>query len=225
MSVSIGGMAERFDAARFATSQEQERWFENVTRTVVVDFDGVLHPYSGGWVGYIPADELPSPGAKEFLEQLNEAGFAVVVVSSRCDHDDGIKGIREWLNRYGLRALVSDVTSTKVPAVAYVDDRAVAYTGSFSESLAGVLALAGASPAHGPAVTDSTDTELWCIAARSDNRSPSPQFQGTRPSHRGMPKDTVVGFADGTKLITVYDSSATGAQERWSEMALAELAK
>ncbi len=56
-----------FDPARFATMEEQEGWFKNLARTIAVDYDGVLHPYTAGWVGSVPADEEPMPGAPEFL--------------------------------------------------------------------------------------------------------------------------------------------------------------
>jgi hypothetical protein len=48
------------------------------------------------------------------------------VSSCRADHPEGLAGIWNWLAKYGLRQLVDDVTHLKPPAVAYVDDRAVA---------------------------------------------------------------------------------------------------
>lgn len=137
-----------FDPVAFETMADQERWFANLARTVAVDFDGVLHPYSRGWVGSVPDDEPPMPGATAFLIRLKNAGYRVVVFSTRCDHDEGLAGTREWLERQGLDEFVDDVTCKKPAAVAYVDDRAVPFTGSWESVEEGIARLA-AGRAHG----------------------------------------------------------------------------
>lgn len=106
-----------------------ERWFTILAKTIAVDFDGTLHPYSAGWCGSKPADEEPIEGAQEFLSDLHGAGYRVVVFSTRADHDEGRTGIIEWLAKHGLDAFVSDVSHLKVAAIAYVDDRAVPFAG------------------------------------------------------------------------------------------------
>lgn len=95
-------------------------------RTVVVDFDGVLHSYASGWTGVRPQDP-PEPGALEFVEWLIENGAHVVIMSTRANRRRGMRAIRHWLRDHGFPALT--VTHRKVNAVAYVDDRAVPYAG------------------------------------------------------------------------------------------------
>ena len=91
---------------------------------VVVDFDGVLHSYKSGWTGPDPADD-PEPGALEFVRWLQDRDFDITVVSARAGHPEGQAAIEAWFRRHGFPEL--EVTDRKVPAVAYIDDRAVHY--------------------------------------------------------------------------------------------------
>ncbi|REJ38272.1 MAG: hypothetical protein DIU84_00800 [Bacillota bacterium] len=97
-------------------------------RTVCVDWNGVLDTYAGfrGEEHFDP----PRPGAGRFLERLKAMGFCVVVLSTRRPDQ-----VWDWLRRHGLDAHVDDVTDRKVPAVAYVDDRAIPFRGDYDEVL------------------------------------------------------------------------------------------
>jgi hypothetical protein len=108
-------------------SPEMKEYMTMLGKTIAFDFDGVLHPYTAGWTGSVPADEPPVEGAREILRDLRDAGFKLVVFSTRADHQEGLAGILAWLAKHDLSAYVDDVTHLKVPAVAYVDDRAVAF--------------------------------------------------------------------------------------------------
>lgn len=119
-------------------------------RTVAIDFDGVLHPYTAGWTGSVPADEGPVWGARETLVALRENGYKLVVFSTRADHHEGLIGIQEWLNKWDLFRFIDRVTHEKPAAVAYVDDRAVSYQGDWTWVLAEVERLAKGR-AHGEA--------------------------------------------------------------------------
>jgi FMN phosphatase YigB (HAD superfamily) len=128
-----------------------ERWWNKLARTVAVDFDGVLHPYTDGWKGSVPVDEPPVPGAKEFLQWCVQQRYEVVVFSTRADHAEGLAGILAWLLKYGLLEYVEGgVTHTKPPAIAYVDDRAVPYAGDWEAVRQGVKVLTLGN-SHGPA--------------------------------------------------------------------------
>jgi hypothetical protein len=95
---------------------------------VCVDLDGVLNDYDG-WKG---ADYFhpPRPGAREFLEQLNRQGYRVVLFTVRWGPH-----VQDWLAKYGLTELVSEVTDKKPPAHVYVDDRAICFKGDFQGAL------------------------------------------------------------------------------------------
>lgn len=96
-------------------------------KTVAIDFDGVLNTYDG-WAG---EDELfdPMPGAYEFLRGLSVT-YSVVIYTTR----DAEK-VESWLMNYGMNRWVDRVTNTKPRAVAYVDDRAVRFEGSYAQTL------------------------------------------------------------------------------------------
>ena len=96
--------------------------------TVVFDFDGVIHSYKSGWKG---AENIPDPpvdGIQQVIENLQERGYRVVIVSSRCTTSDGIKAIENWLKHYDFPQL--EIMSEKPPAVVYVDDRAICFDGN-----------------------------------------------------------------------------------------------
>lgn len=120
-----------------------------MAKTVAVDFDGVLHPYTDGWCGYTPADEPPIPGAAEALAELCRLGFLVVVFSTRCDAPEGLDGTTTWLAKHDLLQYVVKVTHEKPAAVAYIDDRAVAFRGDWKQALVDVYEIERNGPAHG----------------------------------------------------------------------------
>jgi hypothetical protein len=113
--------------------------------TVAVDFDGTIHPYTGGWQGSVPLDEPPLPGAEEFLHWLWAEDYEIVIFSTRAREIEGLEGIKAWLVKYDLDHYVSDISFTKPKAIAYVDDRAVAYLGDWEDVKLGVRQLHGAS--------------------------------------------------------------------------------
>lgn len=92
--------------------------------TVALDFDGPVHSYRSGWTGFAATDP-PTPGALTFVRTLLGAGARVVIHTSRADCAAGVKGVREFLGLHGFPEL--EVTYEKVPAAAYVDDRAVPF--------------------------------------------------------------------------------------------------
>lgn len=110
-------------------------------KTVAVDFDGVLHAYSKGWQDGSIYDE-PLPGALDAIRSLMAAGIAVFVHTTR-----NPQATAGWLRVHHLpaaseRELAADgrpvgqfwddtkhvlVTDRKLPAVAYIDDRALRF--------------------------------------------------------------------------------------------------
>lgn len=129
-------------------------WHRTLAKTIAVDFDGTLHPYTEGWTGSTPADEPPLPGAALALQDLTESGYQVVVYSVRADHPEGLRGILDWLALHDLRQYVEDVTHLKPAAAAYIDDRAVVYRGDWAECVEEARRLADGGHGAAPRVPE-----------------------------------------------------------------------
>lgn len=96
-------------------------------RNICVDFDGVLNNYEG-WKG---EDELYTPreDAYYFLGMLSQK-YKVIIHTTR-----NSEKVKEWLKKYRMDKFVSDITSNKVPAMIYIDDRGLKFNGDFVETL------------------------------------------------------------------------------------------
>lgn len=125
--------------------------------TVCLDFDGTLHPYTAGWVGHECDPEPPTEPARHFLADLAQR-YRVVVLSARASYPAGVEAIEAWLRSHGLLEHVSAITARKPAAVAYIDDRAVAFTGDWASVLASVDVLATRPNGAGRAWSEETDT-------------------------------------------------------------------
>jgi len=119
-------------------------------QTVCVDFDGVLHRYSKGWHDGTCYDE-PIPGALDALRTLMET-CAVVVHTSRRNTFE----VAGWLYQRGFSCQFESgpsdddpefwnergtllVTTRKLPAVAYIDDRGIRFR-NWDQALADLAA-------------------------------------------------------------------------------------
>jgi hypothetical protein len=96
-------------------------------QTICVDFDGVIHEYSG-WKGAEVFDG-PIEGARDFLLTLSRKYKVVIFTTRRAAL------VREWLTQWAMVEFVTDVSDVKPPAVAYIDDRAVRFEGDFQKVL------------------------------------------------------------------------------------------
>lgn len=96
-------------------------------RTVVFDFDGVIHSYKSGWKGDTIIHDPPVPGIREEIHRIRESGYEVVVVSSRCRSESGRASVTDYMmdNCIEFDAIVME----KPPAIVYVDDRALRFDG------------------------------------------------------------------------------------------------
>lgn len=98
-------------------------------RTVVFDFDGVIHSYKSGWNGPAVIPDPPVDGIGDALKEIHDAGYEVVIVSTRCAYVSGKKAIEEWLDEYDMSKFVDRVCKEKPPAIVYIDDRAICFDG------------------------------------------------------------------------------------------------
>lgn len=96
-------------------------------KTIVFDFDGVIHSYTSGWKGITNIPDKPVNGIKEAIDELRSIGYEVVIVSTRCETVDGMQAIKDYLENYSIN--VDKIQSTKPPALVYVDDRALCFNG------------------------------------------------------------------------------------------------
>lgn len=106
-------------------------------KTLMIDFDGVLASYDGNF----SKDRLglPHPGALDAVRQYVTKGFRVVVYTTRAKDREGALAVRDWLALNGFDALVAPdsiyVSAFKIPAVAYIDDRAWRFCGEWPSAL------------------------------------------------------------------------------------------
>lgn len=98
-----------------------------MSKTVVFDFDGVIHSYISGWQGIDVIPDEPVDGIRDVIENIRKAGYEVVVVSTRCNEENGKYAVCEWLAKYDIH--VDDVMKEKPPAIVYIDDRAICFDG------------------------------------------------------------------------------------------------
>lgn len=103
------------------------------SKTIVVDFDGVLHAYTSGWKG---ATVIPDPPVAGAIAWLREAvgHFHIAIFSSRSREKGGIEAMREWLTNAGLEPALLDKIAfprAKIPAHVYIDDRGWRFEGTF----------------------------------------------------------------------------------------------
>jgi len=94
-------------------------------KRISIDFDRVIHKYSKGFSDGTIYDE-PIEGAIESIKQLEKAGFEVVILTCKSElGENRNQAIRKWLKKHGLNI---KVTFTKLPSIAYIDDRAIRFT-------------------------------------------------------------------------------------------------
>jgi len=101
---------------------------------VCIDFDGVINNYPG-WEneGYADVRGEPIEGVKDAIKDLRNAGWLVLVHSTRCSYSGGVVGVVEYLNKYNIR--VDGVCSNKPPADVYVDDKALTFRGDWTSTI------------------------------------------------------------------------------------------
>lgn len=96
-------------------------------KTVVFDFDGVIHSYTSGWQGIDVIPDEPVDDIRGVINNIRNAGYEVVVVSTRCHKIAGIEAIHRWLEIHDIE--VDFVMAEKPPAHVYIDDRAICFDG------------------------------------------------------------------------------------------------
>lgn len=113
-------------------------------KNVLIDFDGVIHKYSKGFYDGTIYDP-PTEGAKEAIDKLKNK-YRIVIFSARLspttnkDVEDQKKNMINWLSKYNI--YYDQLSYEKIPAVAYIDDLAIHFTGDWDDILNKVEDLA-----------------------------------------------------------------------------------
>lgn len=114
-------------------------------KTICVDLDGVINQYVG-W-GHGELDTPSIDGAFTALLKL-EKEYKIVIFTTRAGADNditnytneagetfhGIEAIRQWIDHHCILETGTtptynwEITNQKVPAIAYIDDRAIRFT-------------------------------------------------------------------------------------------------
>ncbi len=96
---------------------------------VCIDLNGVLDQYQGfnGTVEHYP----PAPGVGAFLNALRAHFNTIVVFTATLPLDFAI----DWMVQWNLDKQVDYITSHKIPAQVYIDDRAIQHRGDFEDTL------------------------------------------------------------------------------------------
>lgn len=92
-------------------------------KNIVFDFDGVIHKYSKGWQDGSIYDE-PVPGIKEVINELHK-DYDIYVITTRARDLGQQTAVENYLKDHGIE--YDCVTSIKVPADVYIDDRAICF--------------------------------------------------------------------------------------------------
>lgn len=114
---------------------------------ICVDFDKTLWE----WGDLDIMKSKPLPGAVEAVRALKEAGYSIVIFTSRMSrtwwkdeaprHALTVKAFADWQDFAVKRALAragipyDRITAEKVPAIAYIDDKAVEFAGDWDAVL------------------------------------------------------------------------------------------
>lgn len=155
--------------------------------TVAVDFDGVIHAYSKGWQDGSIYDE-PVPGAFEALYRLMH-DYAVFVHTTRSRHQvarwienhtgHGIEcvtrvSLLRWKRTFWNERGYLLVTNRKLPAIAYIDDRAIRFE-SWNQALADLADPGDKGP--GPVPANGLDKTAEAVRRARGGDAPV-QFRG-----------------------------------------------
>lgn len=107
-------------------------------KVMAIDLDGTLFPFQSK-DGTMMGDKDPYPGAVEFVTAAKAAGWTIAIFTSRMspswwhaegwDDEEGYQMQRAWCERQlGNAGIPYDsITSEKVPATYYIDDRALTF--------------------------------------------------------------------------------------------------
>jgi len=132
---SIAAVSRMFKISESTASKMIEQtgpYKKEEKKTVCLDFDGVIHSYTSGWLGVSCIPDPPVKGTREAIECLR-TDYIVKVYSTRCRVSSGLRAIKEYLAEHFI--VVDEVCRYKPPAIIYVDDRGIQFNGNWNETI------------------------------------------------------------------------------------------
>ena len=102
-------------------------------KTLLIDFDGVVHEYSSPWTGPGEISDGPVPGALEALKEYTRH-FKVCIFSSRSSTFAGREAMKAWLMKHtGDLELIKvlEFPVSKPAGFLTIDDRCMCFEGEF----------------------------------------------------------------------------------------------
>lgn len=104
---------------------------------IAVDFDKTIADYDN-WEDMNRVGE-PLPDAIKFLRALSKIDD-VCILSARANTPEGVKAIKEWVDKYGLSDIISRISNEKLGDIEIlIDDRAIHFDGDFRAVLKEVI--------------------------------------------------------------------------------------
>ena len=109
-------------------------------KRIMVDLDGTIHAYEKGWNNGKLGSVIK--GAKEAIDELHNKGFEIIIFTTRASSeilhkkiskDKMVSDIEKWLDKNDI--YYDDITSEKIEAVMYIDDRAIRFNGDWIETM------------------------------------------------------------------------------------------
>ena len=82
----------------------------NYKKTLLFDFDGVIHSYTSGWKGIDVIPDKPVEGIERLIKELRKE-YTIKIYSTRCLEEKGINAIEEYLEKYNI--VVDGITNAK----------------------------------------------------------------------------------------------------------------
>lgn len=119
-------------------------------KTIIIDFDGVIHSYVSKWTKASEVNDLPVPGAMGALVELS-CHFKVAIISSRSHQVGGIEAMRSYIRRHLVSSfedypcdakpelMAANIINRlefplhKPAATVTIDDRALQFDGDWSK--------------------------------------------------------------------------------------------
>jgi len=105
---------------------------EEISLTLAIDFDGVIHKNSRGFYDGTIYDD-PLPGTREALDFLSKK-YRLIIYTCKADPErplvggkNGTELIWEWLEKHNLEQYISEITNKKPRAAFYIDDKAIMF--------------------------------------------------------------------------------------------------